>query len=49
MLEAVARSVVAGEQIPPGILANALNIARHIAAYGVDTAQDTPTSGTVGE
>lgn len=49
MLEAVARSVVAGEQIPPAILASALNIARHIAAYGVDTAQDTPTSGTVGE
>ncbi|HEX6402403.1 MAG TPA: hypothetical protein VF003_04460 [Pseudonocardiaceae bacterium] len=49
MLEAVARSVVAGEQIPPAILATALNIARHIAAYGVDTAHGTTTSGTVGE
>src|SRR5262249_54893891 len=49
MLEAVGRSGVSGEHIPPAILANALNIARHIAAYGVDTAHDTPTSGTVGE
>jgi hypothetical protein len=47
MLEAVAGSVVGGEQIPPAILASALNIARHIAAYGVDTAHRTPTSGTV--
>lgn len=49
MLEAVARSIVGGEHIPPAILASALNIARHIAAYGVDTAHDTPTSGTVGK
>lgn len=49
MLEAVAGSVVAGEQIPPAILASALKIARHIAAYGVDTAQGTPTPGTVGK
>ncbi|HZS22507.1 MAG TPA: hypothetical protein VFA63_16185 [Pseudonocardiaceae bacterium] len=49
MLEAVARSVVAGERIPPAILASALNIARHIAAYGVDTAHGAPTSGTVGD
>jgi hypothetical protein len=49
MLEAVARSVVAGEQIPPAILGSALNIARHIATYGVDTAHGTPTSGTVGK
>jgi hypothetical protein len=49
MLEAVARSVVAGEHVPPAILASALNIARHIAAYGVDTAHGTPTSSTVGK
>jgi hypothetical protein len=49
ILEAVARSVVGGEQIPPAILASALDIARHIAAYGVDTAHGAPTSGTVGE
>lgn len=49
MLEAVAGLVVGGEQIPPAILASALNIARHIAAYGVDTAHGTPTSGTVGK
>ena len=49
MLEAVAGSVVAGEQIPPAILASALKIARHIAAYGVDTAHGTPTLGTVGK
>jgi hypothetical protein len=36
MLEAVARSVVGEEQVPPAILASALNIARHVAAYGVD-------------
>jgi hypothetical protein len=47
MLEAVAGSVVGGEHIPPAILASALNIARHIAAYGIDTTHDTPTSGTV--
>ena len=49
MLEAVAGSVVGGEQVPPAILASALKIARHIAAYGVDTAHGTPTSGTVGK
>ncbi|HYZ36481.1 MAG TPA: hypothetical protein VE673_07120 [Pseudonocardiaceae bacterium] len=49
MLEAVVRSVGGGEQVPPAILASALNIARHIAAYGVDTAHGTPTLGTVGE
>jgi hypothetical protein len=47
MLDAVAGSVVGGEHIPPAILASALNIARHIAAYGIDTTHDTPTSGTV--
>jgi hypothetical protein len=49
MLDAVAQSVVGGEQVPRAILASALNIARHIAAYGVDTADGTPTLGTVGE
>lgn len=49
MLEAVARSVIGGEHIPPAILASALDIARHIAVYGVDTAHDTPTSDTVGK
>ena len=49
MLEAVARSVVAGKQVPPAILASALNIARHIAAYGVDTAHGTSTSDTMGQ
>jgi hypothetical protein len=49
MLEAVARSVVGGEHVPPAILASALNIARHVAAYGVDTAQGTSTSDTMGQ
>ena len=49
MLEAVVRSVGGGEQVPPAILASALNIARHVAAYGVDTAHGTPTSDTMGQ
>jgi hypothetical protein len=49
MLEAVACSVTGGEHVPPAILANALNIARHIAAYGVDTAHATSTSNTMGQ
>lgn len=49
MLEAVACSVVAGERIPRAILASALDIARHIATYGVDTTHGTTTSGTVGK
>jgi hypothetical protein len=49
MLEAVARSVVGGEHVPPAILARALDIARHVAAYGVDTAHGTSTSDTMGQ
>ena len=49
MLEAVAGSVVGGEHVPPAILASALNIARHVTAYGVDTAHGTPTSDTMGQ
>jgi hypothetical protein len=49
MLEAVARSVVDGEHVPPAILASALNIAQHVAAYGVDTAHGTSTSDTMGQ
>jgi hypothetical protein len=48
MLEAVARSIGGGEHVPPAILASALNIARHVAAYGVDTAHGTSTSDTNG-
>ena len=47
MLEAVAGSVVGGESVPPAILVSALNIARHVAAYGADTAHGTLTSDTV--
>ena len=49
MLEAVAGSVVGGEHVPPAILVSALNIARHVAAYGVDTAHGTSTSDTMGQ
>ena len=49
MLEAVARSVVDGEHVPPAILASASNIARHVAAYGVNTTHDTSTSDTTGQ
>jgi hypothetical protein len=49
MLEAVARSVVGGEHVPPAILASALDIARHVAAYGVDPAHATSTSDTMAQ
>ena len=49
MLEAVARSVGGEEHVPPVILASAMNIARHVAAYGVDTAHATSTSDTMGQ